>query len=119
MPSLALGSSEVTLLELVRAYGVLASEGTLAAMHSVRARAAAGGGVQLDTATNLTRVADPAATYLVTSALQGAVSRGTGRALNGDGHLGAIAGKTGTSNDWRDAWFIAYYGAGGGRVGGL
>jgi penicillin-binding protein 1A len=36
------------------------------------------------------------------------VTRGTGRALNQDGRFQAIAGKTGTSNDWRDAWFVAY-----------
>ena len=108
VPSLALGSSEVTLLELVRAYGVLATEGTLAGMHTVLARRSGAGQVQLDTAIQRTAVADPAATYLVTSALQGVVTRGTGRALNEDGRFGAIAGKTGTSNDWRDAWFIAY-----------
>ncbi|MFN2316068.1 MAG: penicillin-binding transpeptidase domain-containing protein, partial [Gemmatimonadales bacterium] len=49
-------------------------------------------------------VVDPATAFLVTSALQGVVERGTGRALR----RGGIAGKTGTSNDWRDAWFIAY-----------
>lgn len=108
VPSLALGSSEVTLLELVRAYGVLADEGALATMRTVLARSNGRDIVQVDTTTHLTQVADSAATYLVTSALQGVVTRGTGRGLNGDGHLGAIAGKTGTSNDWRDAWFIAY-----------
>jgi membrane carboxypeptidase/penicillin-binding protein len=54
------------------------------------------------------RVAEPAATFLVTSALQGAVERGTGRGLDAGRFDGDIAGKTGTSNDWRDAWFIAY-----------
>src|SRR6185436_21066894 len=59
-------------------------------------------------ASTVTRVADPAATFLVTSALQGVVQRGTGRALDVSRFDGDIAGKTGTSNDWRDAWFIAY-----------
>ena len=108
VPSLALGSSEVTLLELVRAYGVLADTGTLAAMRTVLGRNTSAGVAVEDSTTHITRVADAAATYLVTSALQGVVTRGTGRALNDDGHLGAIAGKTGTSNDWRDAWFVAY-----------
>ncbi len=36
------------------------------------------------------------------------MTRGTGRALNANGRFEAVAGKTGTSNDWRDAWFIAY-----------
>jgi penicillin-binding protein 1B len=109
VPSLALGSSEVTLLELVRAYGVLAAGGDLAATQVIL-------GQTTYTSTLLpsypptvvSRVVDPAVAYLVTSTLEGVVARGTGRALNGDGRFGSIAGKTGTSNDWRDAWFIAY-----------
>jgi penicillin-binding protein 1B len=111
VPSLALGSSEVTLLELVRAYGVLAAAGDLAATQGILGQAPHG-------ATSLpsfrpsvlpsSHVLDPAVAYLVTSTLEGVVARGTGRALNQDGRFGAIAGKTGTSNDWRDAWFIAY-----------
>jgi len=108
VPSLALGSSEVTLLELVRAYGALAAGGELAETRVVLGSSRYG--VLLDDleAARTARVVDPAAAYLVTSALQGAVIRGTGRALNGSGRFEGIAGKTGTSNDWRDAWFIAY-----------
>ena len=54
------------------------------------------------------QVIDPAVTYLVTSSLEGVVQRGTGRALNESGRWEGVAGKTGTSNDWRDAWFVAY-----------
>lgn len=104
VPSLALGASEVTLLEMVRAYGVLATGGELAASRRILARARLGEPADAVTSPQVQRVADPAATWLVTSALQGVVSRGTGRGL---GRFG-VAGKTGTSNDWRDAWFIAY-----------
>lgn len=101
VPSLALGSSEVTLLELVRAYGVLAAGGRLAATRTVL-----DAGDHGSERTSITdQVLDPRVAYLVTSALQGAVAEGTGRALVA---RGAIAGKTGTTNDWRDAWFIAY-----------
>lgn len=101
VPSLALGSSEVTLLELVRAYGVLAAGGRLAATRTT---------LDLDdhgsvSSTTAAQVLDPRVAYLVTSALQSAVAEGTGRALAA---RGAIAGKTGTTNDWRDAWFVAY-----------
>jgi membrane carboxypeptidase/penicillin-binding protein len=48
------------------------------------------------------------ATYLVTSALIGAVERGTGRSLRALGVRGPFAGKTGTTNDLRDAWFAGY-----------
>ncbi len=104
VPSLALGASEVSLLELTRAYGVLATGGRLAATRRLLGTAPFGGELDAVTRPSVSRVADPASTFLVTSALQGAVSRGTGRGL---GHYG-VAGKTGTSNDWRDAWFIAY-----------
>jgi membrane carboxypeptidase/penicillin-binding protein len=53
-------------------------------------------------------VADPAEVYLVTSGLEGAVSRGTGRGLSGVGRGGGLAGKSGTSSEWRDGWFLAY-----------
>ncbi len=108
VPSLALGSSEVTLMELVRAYGVLAAGGSLAPPRIVLGRARSGREGGRDSAPEAARVVDPAVAYLVTSTLEGVVSRGTGRALNEDGRFGSIAGKTGTSNDWRDAWFIAY-----------
>ncbi|HEV8599273.1 MAG TPA: transglycosylase domain-containing protein [Gemmatimonadales bacterium] len=108
VPSLALGSSEVTLLELVRAYGVLAAGGDLATPRSLIGQARYGDPVTETGQVQVTRVVEPAVAYLVTSTLEGVVTRGTGRALNGDGRFEAIAGKTGTSNDWRDAWFIAY-----------
>ena len=108
VPSLALGSSEVTLLELARAYGVLAAQGELAASRTVLGTAQHGTRLEGVSDPVVIRVADPAATYLVTSTLQGVVTRGTGRALNAQGRFEGIAGKTGTSNDWRDAWFVAY-----------
>jgi penicillin-binding protein 1B len=108
VPSLALGSSEVTLLELVRAYGALATEGELATTRSVTGRKYPGGTKEELSQPALTRVADPAATFLVTQALRGVVQRGTARALDAGRFYGDIAGKTGTSNDWRDAWFVAY-----------
>ncbi len=108
VPSLALGSSEVTLLELTRAYGVLAAGGRLAPTRPILGRAPPGTVLSGAAAPDLTRVADPAVVFLVTSALQGVVTRGTGAALNGSGRYSGLAGKTGTSSDWRDAWFVAY-----------
>jgi penicillin-binding protein 1B len=108
VPSLALGASEVTPLELARAFGVFATGGALAETRAIlgvqRGEAAPR---EIGTA-RARKVADPAETYLVTSALEGAVARGTGRGLNSLGHRDAIAGKSGTSSDWRDAWFVAY-----------
>ena len=108
VPSLALGSSEVTLLELVRAYGVFAAEGKLADTRWILSWRDHKGAQTEGPAPSLQSVADPAAVFLVTSALQGVVQRGTARSLGGWQLRGDIAGKTGTSNNWRDAWFIAY-----------
>ncbi len=108
VPSIALGSSGVTLLELVRAYGVLATGGDLNSTRMFLGRGHHGDSVQLAGNSSPSRVVDPAVAYLVTSALEGVIERGTGRALGAQGHDGAIAGKTGTSNNGRDAWFIAY-----------
>jgi penicillin-binding protein 1B len=108
VPSLALGSSEVTLLEMVRAYGVLAAQGNLAVTRTIIGQRTPGGERLEAPESQVARVANPAATFLVTSALEGAVQHGTGRALDAGRFDGDIAGKTGTSNDWRDAWFIAY-----------
>ena len=44
----------------------------------------------------------------MTSALEGVVNRGTGHALRALGYRGSVAGKTGTTNDARDAWFVGY-----------
>ncbi len=108
VPSLALGSSEVTLIELVRAYGVFAAGGDLASSRAVLDRARYSEQRADTGSAKVVRVVDPAVAYLVTSSLEGVVTRGTGRALNEDGRFQGIAGKTGTSNDWRDAWFVAY-----------
>ena len=108
VPSLALGSSEVTLLELVRAYGVFAAGGNLAATRTLLGRGRLGHEIAEEGGTQVRNVVDPAVAYLVTSTLEGVVARGTGRALNQDGRWQGIAGKTGTSSEWRDAWFVVY-----------
>jgi membrane carboxypeptidase/penicillin-binding protein len=96
-PSIALGASEVTPLELTRAFGVLAAEGFRADLKPIFNDPVTGA-----------QVFDPAEAYLVTSALRGAVERGTGRGIRDEGFYGEIAAKSGTTNDFRDGWFIGY-----------
>jgi len=96
-PSLALGSSEVSPLELTRAFGVLAAEGFRAEPKSIYSEPVRG-----------RQVFDPAEAFLVTSALRGVVDRGTGRGLRDRGFFGDIAAKSGTTNDFRDGWFVGY-----------
>jgi penicillin-binding protein 1B len=54
------------------------------------------------------RIFRSAETYLVTSVLQGSVDRGTSTHLRDLGYYGAAAGKTGSTNRFRDAWFVGY-----------
>ena len=108
LPSLALGSSEVTLVELVRAYGVLAAGGYLAEPRAMFGTVDANGVLQRADTGLGTHPVDPAEAYLVTSGLEGVIARGTGRGLAELAPWGGLAGKSGTSNDWRDAWFVAY-----------
>ncbi len=108
VPSIALGASEVTPLEMARAYGVLAAEGMLAPLNPVYAVVGSDGTLRTHFQEHGTRPFQAGEVYLVTSALQGAVERGTGRGLRAAGYEGPVAAKSGTTNDFRDGWFIGY-----------
>jgi penicillin-binding protein 1B len=108
VPSLALGSSEVTPLELTRAFGVMAAEGFRSDMQTDLAVIDGTGNIIQRMELDGEVAYDPAEAYLVTSALRGAVERGTGRSLRTWGYRGPVAAKSGTTNDFRDAWFIGY-----------
>ena len=112
-PSIALGASEVSPLELTRAFGVLAAEGFRPELKSVlwgaeNENGLEGGATSGSGPRGSQQAFDPAETYLVTSALRGAVERGTGRGLRDRGFYGDVAAKSGTTNDFRDGWFIGY-----------
>jgi penicillin-binding protein 1B len=108
VPSIALGSNEVTPLELTRAYGVFATGGYRAVTRAMFGVLDRDGNVISRDERNGEQVYDPAETFLVTDALRGAVDRGTGRGLRSLGFSGDVAAKSGTTNDFRDGWFIAY-----------
>ncbi|MCZ6916607.1 MAG: PBP1A family penicillin-binding protein [Gemmatimonadetes bacterium] len=106
--SLALGSSEVTPLELTRAFGVLAASGYRSDLHATLGVLDAEGDVLSRFEAGGRQVYTQAEAYIVTSALRGVVERGTGRSLRWRGVDGPVAAKSGTTNDFRDAWFIGY-----------
>jgi penicillin-binding protein 1B len=106
--SLALGVSEVTLLEIARTYAVLAADGVRPTLRSYAEVLDPEGRVLQRTPIRFERVFSRSETYLVTSLLEGVVDRGTGRGLRRLGFTGPVAAKTGTTNDFRDAWFVAY-----------
>ena len=109
VPSLALGTSEVTLLELVRAYAVLANGGIGSRPHWIL-RVEDRHGRVLERASEYHEEAlDPQSAYVVTSMLQSAIDWGTGHnARELYGVSVPAAGKTGTTDDLGDGWFVGY-----------
>ncbi len=108
VPSLALGTFEMTVLEMTRAYAVLAAQGTRAPLRLSLGMTERDGDLQREDEPQPLQVFRPAETYLVTSALQGAADRGTAAPLREHGYHGAVAGKTGTTDAFRDGWFVGY-----------
>jgi membrane peptidoglycan carboxypeptidase len=106
--SLSLGASELTPLELTHAYSVLAASGNQSALRAWSQVIANNGSEIATSPVRSTRAVDPGAAYLVTSALTGAVERGTARRLRALGVRGEVAAKTGTTNDYKDAWLVGY-----------
>jgi penicillin-binding protein 1A len=105
-PSLALGTSEVTLIELTSAYASLAAGGFGTIPYGIAEVRAAGGEVLFRrTGSGLGPVVAPDKLAELNRLLQGVIEHGTGRAAQ----IGRpAAGKTGTSQSFRDAWFIGY-----------
>ncbi len=110
LPSLALGAFALSPLELATVYGTFAAGGVRPRTHAVTAILdAAGRPLPPRTpAPSSLPVLSPETCFLLTSVLQGAIARGTGRGVRSAGLDDPLAGKTGTSNDRRDAWFAGY-----------
>lgn len=107
-PSLALGSSEVIPLELARAYCVFAADGMLPHPLSVKVVTDEAGRILEQTHMTVEKATTPAKAFLISSMLRSAVEEGTGRPLKALGIDFPVAGKTGTTNDFHDAWFVGY-----------
>ncbi len=105
-PSLALGSSDVTLAELTSAYAVFANHGIKLGPVSILMITDSTGRVLYMNDDVPEQVMSPETAYLITSLLRGVIERGTGWKARELGR--PAAGKTGTTNDYRDAWFIGY-----------
>ena len=109
--SIALGTGEVTLLELTSAYVALANGGARALPHGiVEIRNRAGDVLYRRAGSGAGRAADGAAVAAMHDLLGAAVAQGTGRAARLPQGLGPAYGKTGTSQKFRDAWFVGWAG---------
>jgi 1A family penicillin-binding protein len=106
VPALVLGSFEVTPIELASAYSALAS-GDRTQPTGLRAVVDREGEVSEPRVERAPGVR-PDEAFLVTHLLRGVMDRGTGAPARGLGVQGPVSGKTGTTNEGRDAWFVGY-----------
>jgi 1A family penicillin-binding protein len=108
VPSLALGSGEVTLMSMASAYAVFANEGMLPTPVLIRRVETTDGEVLFSGGAAPQRVVSEATAFLMSDMLADVVSAGTAAGVRRVGFTQRAAGKTGTTNDYKDAWFIGY-----------
>ncbi len=104
--SMALGTSGVTLQEMVRAYGVLANQGKRVGPFFIRKIVDRTGHVFEENKMVSEQVIDSRIAFMTTYVMQDVVESGTGQVVKSIGR--PVAGKTGTTDDMRDAWFIGF-----------
>ena len=104
--SMALGTSVVTLQELVRAYGVLANGGKRVQPFFIQKIVDRTGHVFEETQPKAEQVIDPRIAFMTSYVMQDVVESGTGQRVRRLGR--PVAGKTGTTDDTRDAWFMGF-----------
>ncbi|MBW3552737.1 MAG: PBP1A family penicillin-binding protein [Gemmatimonadetes bacterium] len=109
-PVAALGVTAVSPVEMTAAYASFANLGTRVTPRFVVRVEDAEGRVVWEPAPEpaRARVMEPAIAYLLTDMLRDVVDRGTGTGVRGAGFHGAAAGKTGTTSDATDVWFVGY-----------
>lgn len=108
VPSSAIGAFDASLLEMTSAYAALGNGGLRLEPYLVERVVDPDGGTlwERDSAATPERVLDEAVAFVVLDAMRAVVDRGTGTAVRGAGYRRPAAGKTGTTNDGRDAWFV-------------
>ena len=108
VPSLALGTGVVSPLELTSAYTMFPGQGQVARPRGMISVFDSGGRQVFDRPVEREQLISPAIAFQMTSMLRDVIERGTGTAARALGVRGAVAGKTGTTDDYRDAWFVGY-----------
>jgi len=108
VPSLALGSGEVTLLSMTAAYATFANHGQLPTPTLIRRVESTDGTVLYEATPKTHQVLSDTTAFLMTSMLADVVNFGTGYKARTLGFTLPAAGKTGTTNDFVDAWFVGF-----------
>ena len=108
-PSIALGSAEISLFEMVQAYTMFPGGGYNAQPFFINRIEDKNGNVLESFSPQRRKVINEVTAYSVVSMMQGVISKGTGRSMYSFGiNAQSIAGKTGTTNDNSDLWFMGY-----------
>ena len=105
-PSVSLGSGSLTLLDITSAYSVLANGGKQAKPYMIDKVLDKKGQIVYQTKQEIHQVLKPSTAYIITNILQDTFTLGTAKNINDFNQ--PIAGKTGTTNNNTDAWFIGY-----------
>ena len=105
VPSIALGTSEATVLEMATGFAAIANGGYRVRPTTIDETAT---GARITPGPMPVRVVSPESAFIVTHLLRGVMSRGTGGSSWRWGLQHLTAGKTGTSDGLRDAWFVGY-----------
>ena len=108
VPSLALGSGEVTLLSMTSAYSVFANQGMVAQPSLVRRVEDASGAVLYSANPHQERAVSEATAFIMTSMMSDVINAGTAWQARKVGFTLPAAGKTGTTNDYHDVWFVGF-----------
>ncbi len=108
VPSLALGSGEVTLEGMTAAYAAFANGGVHTTPRTIRRVEDRDGDVIYDSSPDETRVISEHTAFLLSSMLSDVITYGTAWKARRAGFMLPAAGKTGTTNEYVDAWFVGY-----------
>ncbi|HEY7369800.1 MAG TPA: PBP1A family penicillin-binding protein [Thermoanaerobaculia bacterium] len=107
-PALALGAFEISPMEIASAFSVFANSGVRVEANSIVGVMTGEGEVLTRKDVPLSPALPADAVFLANSLMRGAVDRGTATGARAGGVRGCLAGKTGTTNDGRDAWFVGF-----------
>jgi penicillin-binding protein 1A len=108
VPSLSLGTGLVTPLELTAAYAVFPNGGFAVTPRAIVRVLDADGGVAFDNPMQTERVLSAQTAFQMVSMLGDVIDRGTGATVRRAGVTFPVGGKTGTTNDFKDAWFVGF-----------
>ncbi len=108
LPSLALGAFEMTPLEILQVYSTFATLGTQAPLHYIKSVESLSGEVIFETETRAQELFSPPAVASLVGMMKQTMISGTGRFSRTLGFTHPAAGKTGTTNDTKDAWFAGF-----------